>query len=92
MPKPSAPRHPGSTVRVYLEALNPPLFQGQAAKKMGIPLNRLHELINGKRAVTVDTAVRLARLFTTTTPFFWLGLQNEYDVAHWRDTKKAVSA
>lgn len=78
--KESAPRHPGATVRTYLEAHH--LDQSQAARKMGIPLNRLHDLIHGKRAVSVDTAMLLSRLFPKTTPYFWLGLQNEYDVYH----------
>jgi len=74
------PRHPGATVRQYLEAHG--MYQTETAAKLGISLNRLHELINGKRTITVDTAIRLAQLFTDTSPFFWLGLQNEYDVYH----------
>jgi addiction module HigA family antidote len=78
--KESAPRHPGATVRAYLEAHH--LDQGQAARRMNISLNRVHDLINGRRSVSVDTAMRLSQLFPTTTPYYWLGLQNEYDVHH----------
>lgn len=78
--KESAPRHPGLTVRATLEAHH--LNQTQAARRMGITTTRLHDLIRGRRMVTVDTAVRLSRLFPKTNPYFWLGLQNEYDVYH----------
>lgn len=77
--KESAPRHPGLAVRTQLEAFH--LTQGQAADRMGIGLTTLHDLIHGRRSITVDTAIRMAKLFKT-TPYYWLGLQNEYDVYH----------
>jgi addiction module HigA family antidote len=50
-----------------------------AAAQMGISANRLNEVIRGKRGVTADTALRLAKLLKT-TPEFWLNLQNAYDL------------
>jgi plasmid maintenance system antidote protein VapI len=47
---------------------------------MGIPLNRLNEVIRGKRGVTADTALRLAKLLDTSADL-WLGLQNDWDLA-----------
>lgn len=55
------------------------LTQVDAAKKMDISVNRLNEIIRGKRGVTADTALRLAKLLKT-TPEFWLNLQNTYDL------------
>ena len=56
---------------------------------MKIPLNRLNEIIKGRRAITADTALRLARLFKM-SPEFWMGLQADRDLwyaAH--DMRKA---
>jgi addiction module HigA family antidote len=50
------------------------LTQVEAAQRMKIPLNRLNEIINGKRGITADTALRLAQLFKM-SPEFWMGLQ-----------------
>ena len=44
-----------------------------------VPMNRISEIVNGKRAITVDTAMRLARYFGT-SPQYWLNLQSAYDV------------
>ncbi len=57
------------------------LTQVEAARRMRIPLNRLNEIIRGKRGVTADTALRLARLFKT-SPEFWMGLQADWDLWH----------
>jgi addiction module HigA family antidote len=57
------------------------LTQVDAARQMGIPLNRLNELVRGKRGVTADTALRLARLLGTSAEL-WLGLQNDWDLWH----------
>ena len=50
------------------------LTQVEAARRMGIPLNRLNEIVRGKRGITADTALRLARLFAT-SPEFLMSLQ-----------------
>ncbi len=55
------------------------LTQVEAARRMEIPLNRLNEIIRGKRGITADTALRLARLFDT-SPEFWMGLQADADL------------
>lgn len=78
IPKHRPPTHAGEILlEEFLKPLN--LTQVQAAEKMGISLNRLNELIRGKRGVTADTALRLAKLLKT-TPEFWLNLQNAYDL------------
>jgi addiction module HigA family antidote len=55
------------------------LGQVVAAKKLGMSLNRLNEIVLGKRAVTADTALRLARLLKT-SPQFWMRLQADWDL------------
>lgn len=55
------------------------ITQTAAAEKMGITLNRLNEIINGKRGVSADTALRLAKLVKT-SPEFWMSLQVAYDL------------
>lgn len=57
------------------------LTQVEAARRMRIPLNRLNEIVRGRRGVTADTALRLARLFKT-SPEFWMGLQSDWDLWH----------
>lgn len=57
------------------------MTQVEAAERMGISLNRLNELVRGKRGVTADTALRLAKLLKT-TPQFWMNLQNGWDLYH----------
>jgi addiction module HigA family antidote len=55
------------------------LTQVEAARQLGISVNRLNELVLGKRGVTADTALRLARRFET-TPQFWMHLQADWDL------------
>jgi addiction module HigA family antidote len=73
-----APIHPGE---VLLEEFLKPLelSQNRLALCLGVPPRRINEIVLGKRRVTADTALRLARYFGT-TPQFWLGLQAEYDL------------
>jgi addiction module HigA family antidote len=49
------------------------------AKDIGVPATRISEICHGRRSVTADTALRLARYFRT-SPKFWLGLQEDYDL------------
>ncbi len=78
IPTHRSPTHPGEMLlEEFLKPLD--LTQVEAARKMDISLNRLNELIRGKRGVTADTALRLARLLKT-TPEFWMNLQNAYDL------------
>ena len=88
IPKHRPPTHAGEILlEDFLKPLN--LTQVQAAEKMGISLNRLNELIRGKRGVTADTALRLAKLLKT-TPEFWLNLQNAYDLYEARHAMNAA--
>jgi addiction module HigA family antidote len=71
------PIHPGYQIEIELEELN--LSATQAAKQLGIPQNRLTEIIRGHRGITADTAFRLAR-WLDTTPEFWMNLQRDYEI------------
>ena len=55
------------------------LGQVDAAHRLGISLNRLNEIVIGKRGVTADTALRLAKLLKT-SPQFWMRLQADWDL------------
>lgn len=70
--------HPGE---MLLEEYLKPLGVGQteAALTLGVSLNRLNEIVLGKRAVTADTALRLAR-FLKTSPQLWMRLQADWDL------------
>jgi addiction module HigA family antidote len=73
------PIHPGEIL--FDEIMQPRAIGINAlAKHMGIRPNRISEIVNGKRSITVDTAMRLALVFPFTTPGFWLGLQTDYDI------------
>lgn len=71
------PTHPGEHIAVELEELN--MSATQLAKQLGIPANRITEIIRGRRSVTADTALRLAA-WLGTTPEFWMNLQSNYDL------------
>ncbi|HXY39800.1 MAG TPA: HigA family addiction module antitoxin [Vicinamibacteria bacterium] len=77
------PIHPGE---VLLEELLVPMgiSQYRLAKGISVPPRRINEIVHGKRAVTADTALRLARFFGTSEQF-WLGLQSRYDLELERD-------
>ena len=70
--------HPGE---VLLEEFLKPLAvsQYQLAKSIHVPLTRIAEIGRRRRAITADTALRLARFFGTTSKF-WMGLQEDYDL------------
>lgn len=72
------PIHPGE---VLLEEFLKPmgLSQNQLAIGMGVPARRINEIVLGKRRITADTALRLARYFGMSAQF-WLGLQMDYDL------------
>ena len=77
------PIHPGE---ILLEEFLKPLgiSQYQLAKDISVPPRRINEIVHGKRAVTPDTALRLARFFGTTGQF-WLNLQSRYELELERD-------
>src|SRR5215469_13981679 len=66
---------------ILLEEYLKPLGLGQveAARRLGISLNRLNEIVLGKRAITADTALLLAKLFKM-SPQFWVRLQADWDL------------
>jgi antitoxin HigA-1 len=66
---------------ILLEEFMKPLeiSQNQLARDLKVSVPRINEIVNGKRAITSDTALRLARYFGT-TPEFWLNLQQNYDL------------
>ncbi|WP_296111066.1 HigA family addiction module antitoxin, partial [uncultured Corynebacterium sp.] len=55
------------------------ITQHKLAVSIGVPPRRINEIVHGKRAVTADTALRLAKFFEM-SPQFWLGLQTQYDL------------
>jgi addiction module HigA family antidote len=69
--------HPGEHLAEELEALD--MSAAELARKLGVPTNRVTQILNGTRSITGDTALRLAHFFGTTAPF-WLNLQNLYDL------------
>jgi addiction module HigA family antidote len=73
-----APVHPGEVLDE--EFLKPmALSQNRLAIALGVPARRINEIVLGKRSVTADTALRLARYFRM-SPQFWLGLQMDYEL------------
>ncbi|HLF97844.1 MAG TPA: HigA family addiction module antitoxin [Methylococcaceae bacterium] len=60
------------------------ITQYRLAKEIGVPQRRIGEIIAGKRAVTVDTGLRLSRFFGMSDGF-WIGLQTDYDTARAKD-------
>ena len=76
--------HPGE---VLLEEFLVPmaLSQNAVARAIGVPPRRINEIVLGKRGITADTALRLAKAFGTSEAF-WLGLQADYDLEEARKT------
>jgi addiction module HigA family antidote len=78
-----APIHPGEVLlKEFLEPLG--LSQYRLAKDLSVPPRRINEIVQGKRAISADTALRLARYFRTTDRF-WLNLQSRFDLEIERD-------
>ena len=72
------PIHPGEVLALdFLEPLG--LSQYRLAKDISVPARRINEIVHGLRAISADTALRLARYFGTTDRF-WLNLQSRYDL------------
>ncbi len=77
------PIHPGEILmEEFLEPLG--LSQYRLAMDISVPPRRINEIVHGKRAISADTALRLARYFGTTDRF-WLNLQAHYDLEVQRD-------
>ena len=71
------PIHPGETLREDLEELG--MSAAELARRIEVPVNRVTEILNGRRAVTGDTALRLGRFFGTSGEL-WLNLQKLYEL------------
>lgn len=69
--------HPGETLREDLDALG--MSAAELARRIDVPVNRITQILNGQRAVTGDTALRLGRHFGTSGEF-WLNLQKLYEL------------
>ena len=69
--------HPGEHLAEELEALN--MSAAELARKIDVPTNRVTQILNGTRAITGDTALRLAHFFGTSAEF-WLNLQSLYEL------------
>lgn len=85
-PRRLAPVHPGE---VLLEDFLKPLevTQYRLAKNLSVPARRINEIVHGTRAISADTALRLARFFGTSERF-WLNLQTTYELELERDRLK----
>lgn len=71
------PVHPGEILCDELDALN--LSANALAHALGVPVNRVTMILHGKRGVSADTALRLARYFGT-TPQLWMNLQKTWEI------------
>lgn len=70
--------HPGRLLRRELETRGP--SANRLALDLGVPSGRITDILNGRRGITADTAVRLGRYFGN-WPQFWLDLQSQYEIA-----------
>lgn len=78
-----APIHPGEVLQAdFLDPLG--VSQYRLAQDISVPARRINEIVHGKRAVSADTALRLARYFGTSERF-WLNLQARFDLERQRD-------
>jgi len=78
------PVHPGEILKEQLEGLS--LSASAFAKSLGVPTNRITEILNERRRITSDTALRLSRYFGTSAEF-WMNLQQAYDLKITREEK-----
>jgi len=77
------PIHPGEILlEEYLRPMG--LSQYRLAKSLSVPARRINEIVHGKRSITADTGLRLARFFGTSERF-WLNLQTRYDLEREKD-------
>jgi addiction module HigA family antidote len=85
--KTTHPIHPGETLREdFLKPLG--LTANRLAIELRVPVTRVNDIVRGKRAITADTALRLARFFRT-TPQFWMNLQANYELELAEDARGA---
>ncbi len=82
------PIHPGEILQgEYLDPLG--VSQYRLARAIDVPPRRINEIVHGKRGISADTALRLARYFATSERF-WLNLQNRYDIEIERNRLSAI--
>jgi addiction module HigA family antidote len=72
------PSHPGRLLKMELQARR--LSANRLAIALGVPSGRITDILNGRRSISADTAVRLGRYFGN-GPRFWLDMQGQYDIA-----------
>ena len=85
IPSHRVPTHPGEVLQAeFLDPLG--LTQVKLAEHIGVPVQRINEIIRGKRGITPETAWLFAQAFGT-TPQFWVNLQANYDLASARPTR-----
>ena len=72
-----SPIHPGEHLAEELDELG--ISAAELARRLGVPTNRVTSIVNGQRAITGDTALRLAHFFGTSAEF-WLNLQKLYEL------------
>jgi len=87
MPRPAV--HPGKVLAEELDALG--VTPTELSRQIAVPPNRISQIINGKRAITGDTALRLAH-WLNTKPEFWLHLQSAYELEMARQVTGTVIA
>ncbi|HEU4365087.1 MAG TPA: HigA family addiction module antitoxin [Candidatus Krumholzibacteria bacterium] len=86
IPKNRIPAHPGEVLaREYLQPLG--LTQVEFAAHIAVPVQRINEIVRGKRGITPDTAWLFSQALGT-TPEFWLNLQAMHDLARSRPTRR----
>lgn len=76
------PVHPGELLKEALDDLG--LSMNRLATEIRVPANRINAIVAGKRSITGETALRLARYFGT-TPEYWMNMQGRYDLEVARD-------
>lgn len=82
-PDPIPPIHPGEVLMEdFITGLG--ITQNRLAVSIGVPPRRINEIVHGKRGITADTALRLAKYFGTTAEF-WTNLQSQYELDLARD-------
>ena len=90
LPKFRIATHPGDVLREeFLDPLR--LTQAELARALAIPLNRVNELVRGKRGVTPESALLLSQYFKN-SPEFWMNLQTAYDLSRARDAMRKQPA
>ena len=78
--------HPGEILlKEFLIPMG--ISQNKLANSIGVPPRRINEIVLGKRGITADTALRLAKVFGTSVQF-WMGLQDEYELRVARNSIK----